>query len=132
MRTLIVEDDFVSRRILKDILSPYGDCEVVVNGNEAVQAFQLACEEKVFYDLICLDIMLPETDGVEALCRIREIEKAFGKTGSKETKVIMVTALDDPRTVFKAFQKGGATAYIVKPIEKEVLLMKIRALGLVR
>ena len=36
MKTLIVEDDFVSRRLLQAILSPYGRCEVATNGKEAV------------------------------------------------------------------------------------------------
>lgn len=132
MKILIVEDDFISRRIIKDILSPYGDCDIVVDGGEAVQAFKLACEADEPYDLICMDIMMPNMDGQEALKQIREMEKDFGVKGSSEVKVIMVTALDDPKTVFKAYYKGGATSYIVKPIEKDKLIQEIRGLGLIR
>ncbi|MEZ4527246.1 MAG: response regulator [Desulfobacterales bacterium] len=131
MKILIAEDDFISRRILKEILSPYGDCDVVVDGEEAVQAFQMAIEEKKPYDLICMDIMMPNTDGHEALKRIRETEKAEGIRGSAEVKVIMVTALDDPKTVFQAFYKGGATSYIVKPIDQKKVTGEIRSLGLI-
>ncbi len=42
----------------------------------------------------------------------------------------MISALDDPKNVVKAYSKGGATSYIVKPIEKEELLSEIRKLGL--
>lgn len=131
MKILIVEDDFISRRILKEILSPCGDCDIVVDGEEAIQAFKLAREENEPYDLICMDIMMPNVDGQEALKQIRQIEKQAGVRGSAEVKVIMVTALDDPKTVFHAYYKGGATSYIVKPIEKEKLLIEIRNLGLI-
>jgi len=132
MKILIVEDDFISRRILKEILAEYGNCDVVVDGEEAIQAFQLAHEEKAPYDLICLDIMMPNMDGHETLTLIREFEKDRGINGASEVKVIMVTALDDPKTVFKAYYRGGATSYIVKPIEKEKLVEELRVLGLIR
>lgn len=132
MKILIVEDDFISRRIIKDILSPYGDCDIVVDGEEAVQAFKLAHGADEPYNLICMDIMMPNVDGQEALKQIREIEKESGVKGSDEVKVIMITALDDPKTVFKAYYKGGATSYIVKPIEKDKLIQEIRGLGLIR
>ncbi len=131
MRILIVEDDFTARRLLKDILSPYGDCDIVVDGNEAVQAFRLAYQEKYPYSLICLDIMMPNVDGYEALKQIRAMEKETGIKGSEEVKVIMVTALDDPKTVIRIY-KEGATSYIVKPIEKAKLLKEIRSLGLMK
>lgn len=131
MRILIVEDEFVSRRVLKEFLSPYGECDMVVDGEEAIEAFRLAWEEGDPYELICLDIMMPNIDGQEALMKIREIEKELGVKGQDEVKVIMVTALDDPKTVVEAFYKGGATSYIVKPVEREKLLKEVRSLCLI-
>ncbi|MDM8523520.1 response regulator [Desulfococcaceae bacterium HSG8] len=130
MRILIAEDDFTARRQLKDILSPYGECDIVVDGEEAVQAFRLAREENDFYDLICMDIMMPNKDGLEALKQIREMEKDMEIKGSEEVNVIMVTALDDPKTVIQAFYKAGATSYIVKPIQKAKLIEEIQSLKL--
>ncbi len=132
MKILVAEDDFVSRRILKTILAPYGDCDVVVDGEEAVMAFRLAFEERRPYDLVCLDIMMPKKDGQTALKEIREIEKAGGVPGEMEVKIVMVTALDDPKTVFHSFYKGGATSYIVKPIEKIKIINELNALNLIR
>jgi two-component system chemotaxis response regulator CheY len=71
MRILIVEDDFGSRRLMQKLVSDYGQCDVVVDGEEAVEAFRLAWEENSPYDVIFLDIMLPKMDGQEALRRIR-------------------------------------------------------------
>ncbi|MCP4693586.1 MAG: response regulator, partial [Desulfobacterales bacterium] len=122
MRILIAEDDFVSRRILDTLLSPYGECHTAVDGEEAVQCFRMAHDEGAPYDLVCLDIMMPNVNGQEALKQIREIEKKMGLKSSAEVKVIMVTALDDPKSVVEAYYRGGATSYIVKPIEKDRLL----------
>lgn len=130
MRTLIVEDDFISRRILKEILSSHGDCDIAIDGKEAVQAFRMALDEKKPYELICMDIMMPNMDGQEALKKIRDIEQERGITGSREVKVIMTTALDDPKNVVEAYYKGGATSYVVKPINKGRLLGQIRTFGL--
>ncbi len=131
MKTLIVEDDFISRRILKDLLSPYGDCDIVVDGKEAIQAFEMAWQDGAPYDLICMDIMMPNVDGQESLSEIRKIEKKLGVPAEKEVKAIMVSALDDPKSVVRAFYDGGATAYLVKPIDKDKLLKEVRALGLI-
>ena len=131
MKILIVDDDFMIRRILKDILWPFGDCDVVTDGSEALQAFRLAWEENAPYDLICMDIMMPDMDGQQSLREIRALEEKLEIEQTDEVKVVMVSALDDPKNVVQAFSKGGATSYIVKPIEKEKLLSEIRRLGLI-
>lgn len=130
MRILIADDDFMARRILKELLSPLGDCDIVVNGGEAIQAFRLSLEDKDPYTLICMDIMMPEVDGHQAIEQIRAIEEELDVPESKGVKIIMISALDDPRNVMRAYGKGGATAYLVKPIEKNKLLHEIDLLGL--
>ena len=130
LRILIVEDDFMVRQVIRDILEHYGNVDIAVNGEEAVQAFRVAWRHQQPYDLICMDIMMPIMDGKEALVEIRELENSFGIVGSEEVKVIMISALDDAKTVVNAYFKGGATSYIVKPIEKERLLGEMRKIGL--
>jgi two-component system chemotaxis response regulator CheY len=132
MKTLIVEDDFVCRQILKDILKKYGDCDIVVDGEEAVQAFRLALEDNEPYDLVTMDIMMPRMDGNEALKLIREYEKEMNIRGQNEVKVIMTTALDDPKTVVESYYKGGATSYLVKPLTEDKLLAEIQSFGLLK
>jgi len=129
LKILIVEDDFMVRQVLRDILEEYGLVDIAVNGEEAVQAFRVAWRKDEPYDLLCMDIMMPIMDGNEALIKIREIELSIGIIGSNEVKVIMISALDDAKTVVKAYSKGGATSYIVKPIEKERLINEMRAIG---
>jgi len=131
VKILIAEDDFIARRILKEVLVPYGDCDIVVDGEEAVHAFRLSMEEGTPYDLVCLDIMMPHMDGYEALKAIREMEKAGGIDPVDEVRVIMITALGDPGTVFRTLYKGAATSYLVKPIVKSKLIRELRNLGLI-
>lgn len=130
MKCLIVEDHFLSRRILKDLLSTHFECDIAVNGQEAVSSFQLAHEGKRPYDLICMDIMMPVVDGNQALLQIRGLEQEMGIPQNREVRVIMISALDDPQTVVKSYYQGGATSYIVKPVTKQKLMHEVRQLGL--
>jgi two-component system, chemotaxis family, chemotaxis protein CheY len=130
MRILVAEDDIITRRILKEFLSPLGECDIVIDGEEAFHAFRLGWVEAKPYDLVCLDIMMPNTDGQEALKMIRQLEKEIGVPVSGGVKVIMITALGDPKTVMESYYKGGATSYIVKPIDKSRLLDEIHSFEL--
>ena len=130
MKYLIVEDDFAARRLLKRYLSDYGDCDIAVDGHEAVEAFRQAMDEKEPYDLICLDIMMPNMDGREALRAIRQIEHEHGTDGLDGVKVIMTTALGDSNNVIGSFREG-CEAYMVKPVEKDKLLEEMESLGLI-
>jgi len=132
MRVLIVEDDFTSRKLLQKIVSPYGEADIAVNGQESIDAFEAALEENDPYDLVCMDIMMPEMDGQEALKKIRAIEKNKGIRNAEEVKVIMITALDDPKNVVEAYYKGGATSYVPKPIDRQLFLQLLRNLGLIQ
>lgn len=129
MRILIAEDDPASARYLEGLLSRHGECAVVADGQEAVEAFERALDENRPFALVCLDIMMPRLDGQEALERIRAMESARGIKPAREVKVIMTTALGDVRTVMSAY-KQGATGYVTKPIASQKLLETIRTLGL--
>jgi len=132
VKCLIVEDDFISRRILRELLNPHFEIEIAVDGEEAITAFKLAHQAKSPFDLICMDIMMPKMDGREALRLIRQLEKELEVPPNLETKIVMTTALDDPKTVFDSFYQDGATAYLVKPISKQKLIRELRALGLIQ
>lgn len=129
MKTLIVEDDFTSRLLLQSILGPYGESHIVVNGREAIDAVRLALATEQGYDLICMDIMMPEMDGKAALKAIRDMEDDNGIAHGAGAKVIMTTALNDPRNVFASFN-ALCDAYLVKPINKSELLNLVRSFGL--
>jgi two-component system, chemotaxis family, chemotaxis protein CheY len=129
MKVLIVEDDFISRRLLQRYLSPYGECDIAVNGAEALLAFHLARQEGDPYDLICLDIMMPELDGHQTLKAIRRLEADEGDGGLRGVKIIMTTMQDDPDSILEAFNQQ-CEAYLLKPIDRERLFDHLVKLGL--
>jgi two-component system chemotaxis response regulator CheY len=130
MKVLVVEDDFASRKLLRKYLEPYGECDIAVNGEEAIDVFQLSLVDNKPYDLICLDIMLPKIDGQEVLKKVREIESAQGIHGVKGSKIIMTTALNDPQNIMKAF-KSQCEAYLTKPIDQASLIEELKNLKLI-
>lgn len=130
MRILIVEDDFVSRNLMHRILEKHGACDVAIDGREAVNAFKMALDEGEPYDLVCMDIMMPNLDGHSAVKEIRAIEEGRGVAPVDEVKVFMTTALGDTRNVSDAFFHGHVSGYIVKPIKPSMLLGELKNAGL--
>ena len=131
MRILIVEDDFVGRKVMHQVLLEYGECDIAVDGLEAVKAFDLAWNSGKPYDVIFLDIMMPNMSGHEALKIIRDKERERGVLPAREVKVIMTSALDDVKNVTQSFFQGGASAYLVKPIERRKIIDELRKLELI-
>ena len=131
MRILIVEDDFVSRRLLQKMLAEFGDCDIAVDGEEAFEAFRMALQDKRAYDLVCLDIIMPKMNGQEVLKKIRRTEREQEVGSQDETKIIMTTVLDSPQNVIEAYYRGGCTGYLVKPIEKLKLIKMLREYRLI-
>ena len=129
MKILIAEDEYTSQKVIEGFLTNLGQCEIVANGEEAVTAFKKALDVKKPYDLICMDIMMPKVNGQEALKQIRVIEKDIGIRTRNGVKVVMTTAMEDQKNVIEAFYKGGATSYVVKPIQKDKLLGEIKKMG---
>lgn len=130
MKILLAEDDFVTRKFMNSFLSKYGECDVTVDGLEAVDAYMMALEEGNPYDLVCLDIMMPVMDGYQALVGIRNLEKERGIPEEKAAKVIIATALNDEKNVKMAFELG-CTIYTGKPIDQEKFEEALKTLGLI-
>jgi len=130
MKTLIVEDDFTSRLLLQEILKGYGTVHIAVNGKEALEAVRMAIDAREPYDLICLDIMMPEMDGQTALKEIRNLETSQGIAPSDMSKIIMTTALTDKANVLNAIQ-SHCDYFIAKPIEKRILIRELQRLKLI-
>ena len=131
MKTLIVEDDFTSRLFLQTFLSRYGECHIAVNGREAVDAFRMAAGNGSPYDLICMDIMMPEMDGKEAVKQIRAVEESHGVNSTHGSKIIMTTAVTDIKEMIQSFREL-CDAYLFKPIDTAKLLSELKSLRLVK
>jgi two-component system chemotaxis response regulator CheY len=129
MKTLIVDDDFTCRAILHRMLKPFGETRSAVNGVEAIKEIKIANRMEEPYDLICLDIMLPEKSGLTVLSEIRAIESGKHAPG-KIARIIMITALGDKENVLAASQ--SCDAYLVKPVNKHKLMAHLKKFGFVK
>ena len=130
MRILIAEDDMASRKFLSKFLSKYGEVETAENGMEVVDLFAKRMKEGVFFDLVCLDIMMPKVDGYKALTVIRDIEQKNGLKPEERAKVVMTSALNETESPIEENVKMH-DAYITKPIDMEKFQKIMKKLGLV-
>ena len=131
MKCLIVEDDRISSRVLEKMISSHGIFDTVANGRNAVEQFQQAHGSNTPYDLILMDIMMPEVDGLQSVREIRKIEEIMNIHWKRGVKIIMVTTLSDPSTVAKALFESDANSYLVKPVTGQKLGSELRRLKLI-
>lgn len=113
-KILIVEDDQHIRKLL-NILIRKDDVEIdeAVEGNEARKKL-----EDNRYDLVILDIMMPNVDGFSILKELRE------KSATAQLPVIVVTAKTEDKDLMKGYSMG-ANYYITKPFEPQDLIHSI-------
>ena len=130
LRILIVEDDFISRFTLSEMLSDFGQCDVAVDGQKAVEAFQTRLEQDRPYRLVCLDIMMPGMTGHEAILEMRALEAQHDIHGINRARIVMTTALGDKSNVFLAFSRE-CDAYLVKPLARQVLVAQMKQLQVI-
>jgi two-component system chemotaxis response regulator CheY len=131
MRTLVVDDDTLNRNLLKDVAARLGECHVAEGGREAFAAFKQAWQDWRPFNLIFLDILMPDMDGRQVLLQIREIEKEKKISEQHQVKIMMVTGLSEKDAVMQCLNEG-CDDFIVKPIEIKLLLEKIHKLGLLK
>lgn len=112
-KILVVDDAPIMRLIIKDTLmtSGYDVVGEAANGKEAVEKY-----EELMPDLVTMDIIMPEMDGVQALKLIREAHS--------DAKIIVISAIDQRESLMEAI-KAGASDYIIKPFEPDRVISAV-------
>jgi CheY-like chemotaxis protein len=114
---LLVDDSDVNRRVASLMLKKLGhQADIAANGIEAIEAL-----ENHFYDIVLMDIQMPEMDGLEATKIIR-------LRGFQDPKIIVVTSLNNYREICLA---AGADDFLTKPLGIEKLRKAIKCHGLI-
>ncbi len=129
MKILIVDDEMVSRRKMEIIMREYGECQSVENGNAAIRTFTEAIEAGTPFDLMTLDISLPDMEGTTVLKMIRDLEKGNTIPEDRRVRVLMVTAHGDKEIVMTSIA-AGCDDYIVKPFTLDTITQKLEKIGL--
>ena len=130
MRTLIVEDELTNRLLLEKLLLRYGSCDVVSDGVAAVEAFRSAYKSGNNYDLVCMDIRMPGTSGIDVVKQLRDLEEARGILSTRGTKILMITGVNSTRELFRSFA-NLCDAYLTKPIDARRLDKHLNDLRLI-
>lgn len=130
MNILVVEDDAASRKLIERFLAPYGTCTPAQDGAAALHLFTESLEQDARFDLICLDIMLPDMDGQIVLEQIRREEEARGVPEETRIPVFFTSGLDRPAYVEDEELRKRRIAYLVKPIERARLRELLTEFGL--
>lgn len=120
---LVVDDNFLNRKLILEILKGVAHCDVAENGKQALSLYDQKMQEGARYDLLLLDVAMPEMSGIDVLKSIRAKEKEAGLEGKAKTAVLMVTAYKDP--FLEAFSEG-CDDYVLKPIQPDVLINKVQ------
>ena len=128
IKILLVEDELTSRMALNSFLNPFGEVDIAVNGNKAITAIKKAIETNKPYELIFLDIVMPELDGITTLKKIRQLETQHGENAYAKSKIIMTSAIVDKDIILKT-ARAGCTSYMIKPIDRTRLYDEIRKHG---
>jgi two-component system chemotaxis response regulator CheY len=129
LRILVLEDDASTCRLMQIFLDPIGECRILSGGRAALDAFQSALDQGKPFDLLLLDIMVPEINGIEVLRKVRTMEQSRGIHNRNRAKIIITSSLSDARNMEQA-QSADSDGYLVKPVNRAKLLSTIRTAGL--
>ncbi|KRQ07226.1 ATP-binding protein [Bradyrhizobium manausense] len=115
---LVAEDNEINALLMRSLLTKLGHRVVIaVHGEAALESWLAASSAGTPYDLVLMDIQMPQLDGIEATKRIRAHEAA---TGSQHTPVLALTAntlVEDRYACFEA----GMNGFLIKPLDREKL-----------
>lgn len=106
LKVLVAEDNLINQRLLVGLLAQLGHTGMVVSDGEKA----MKCLARMHVDLVLMDVMMPNMDGLQALAAIRAKEAIEGG----HLPVIMATAHDEPGDAAR-FRKAGADGYLAKP-----------------
>jgi two-component system sensor histidine kinase/response regulator len=112
LRILVADDNHINQKVAASLLENFGHrADVVANGHEAIEAYRL-----VPYDIVLMDVQMPELDGFEASRRIRALEKKK----NRHTPIIAMTAHAREEDKEKCLA-AGMDDYVSKPIRPQEL-----------
>jgi len=112
---LVVDDDFINRMILREILQ---DDYQIIEAASGSETFQILYEDKIIPTVVLLDIIMPDIDGFQVLERIKSDNE------TKNIPVLFITAADSDETESRGL-KTGAADYVTKPFNHDVVRARV-------
>jgi two-component system chemotaxis response regulator CheY len=128
---LIVDDDEMGRLMLQDFLSEFAPCDCAENGREGLAFFETALTEGNPYDLLCVDLVMPEMNGLALIRKVREIEKTHPFFKNMRTKIFVISASDSPWDKADLLLDNLCEDYIAKPFNRSLLMASLQSNDLI-
>jgi len=128
MKILIVDDELVSRKKMEKIMQRFGSCRCAESGMDAIKAFTEALIGQEPFNLVTLDVSMPDMGGTETLAMIRSIERKNAIPKDARAKILMVTSHSDPATVMNSIE-AGCDDYLKKPFSFKHVTRKLDRMG---
>ena len=128
MRILIADDHEDSAHMFKLVLEQFGEVVLASDGKQVINEVKAAWDQEQPFNLILMDVMMPNMDGIQALRYLREEEQRRNHSGPERLKVVMLTAYADEENMQRAFQLG-CEGYLFKTQGKSKIMDRLRALG---
>lgn len=128
MHALIVEDDLVCRKVLQKLLAGYGTVEAVACGSDALIAVTQARAAGKPFQLVCLDIDMPDMTGHQVLVQLRREEDERKSPADQRLRVLMTSGHSQPENVVASFH-NRCDGFLVKPVNAHKLAERLNGFG---
>ena len=127
-KILIAEDEYISQKKLRGILEKVGHCDLVADGVSAIEAFKAQLCQGEPYDLVTLDIQMPNLNGHVVAQEIRSLEEEVNL--GKNALVLVISQMDNVDDITTAFFEDGVDGFIGKPFSSEKIYHELAARGI--
>ncbi len=129
MKTLVIDDDFISRQVLIGVIEDFGPCEEAASGAEGLDAFNAAIQAGDPFNLVITDVLMAGMDGHQTVKALREAEDSHGRAASR-TPIIMITTIKQFADMSNLGPNAQPLGFISKPVDRAELIETLGKLNL--
>jgi len=121
MKILVIDKDPAISKLFEELPIDITELQVLRSGDAAIGGVKNALKRRDPFELISIDIDLPDMDGRQVILEIRKMEKEFLTPGTDRAFVMMLTAMADEKSVKTSFA-AGCNAFVIKPFKVETII----------
>jgi two-component system chemotaxis response regulator CheY len=130
MRTLVVEPSPVNRAFLLGVMEDQGPCVAAATAGDGLRLFLEALERGEPFDVVFLDVQLPDMNGLQVLETMRAEESRREVPPLRAVKALITSASSDEHAAARAFFQGQAISYLTRPLTVGKIFNELERFGL--
>ncbi len=121
MKILVIDDDPNVKNSIEELPMEIDELQAIRSGDAAIRGVRIALKRQDPFELITVDIELPDMDGRQVVLEIRKMEREYATTKERSAVIVVLTAKADEKSV-KTSLAAGANSFIVKPFKPETII----------